>query len=176
MNVAKFGGQFLTFWSPTGLFFWVIFNFFGALMSYFWSTGRVFKNCFGVYSCSWATLIFYFFFNSDIWFWINFGVVFYFWGPNGIFLGSMWGSTTVLGSTHVVEQLSFLLFLSILTYEFDLIFGSFLLFVALMGYFSGVRKVRQRFWGLLMYLNNFHFLCFFQLTFWGPNGLFLGLE
>ena len=27
--------------------------------------------------------------------------------PNGIFLGSMWGSKTVLGSTHVVEQLSF---------------------------------------------------------------------
>ena len=43
-----------------------------------------------------------------------------------------------LGSTHVVEQLSFPLFLSILTFDFDSILGSF-------------------------------------LTFWGPNGLFLGL-
>ena len=43
-----------------------------------------------------------------------------------------------MGSTHVVEQLSFSLFLSILTFDFDSIFGSF-------------------------------------LTFWGPNGLILGL-
>ena len=44
-----------------------------------------------------------------------------------------------MGSTHVVEQLSFSMFLSILTFDFDLVLGSF-------------------------------------LTFWGPNGLFLGLE
>jgi len=31
-----------------------------------------------------------------------------------------------LGSTHVVEQLSFSLFLSILTFDFDSILGSFL--------------------------------------------------
>ena len=43
-----------------------------------------------------------------------------------------------MGSSHVVEQLSFSLFLSILTFDFGLILGSF-------------------------------------LTFWGPNGLFLGL-
>ena len=43
-----------------------------------------------------------------------------------------------MGSSHVVEQFSFSLFLSILTFDFDLILGSF-------------------------------------LTFWGPNGLFLGL-
>ena len=49
------------------------------------------------------------------------------------------GSKTVLESTHVVEQLSYSMFLSILTFEFDLILGSF-------------------------------------FTFWGPNGLFLGLE
>ena len=30
-----------------------------------------------------------------------------FWGPNGLFSVSMWGSKTVLGSTHVFEQLSF---------------------------------------------------------------------
>ena len=43
-----------------------------------------------------------------------------------------------LGSSHVVEQLSFSLFLSILTFDFDSILGPF-------------------------------------LTFWGPNGLYLGL-
>ena len=45
---------------------------------------------------------------------------------------------TVLGTTHVVEQLLFSIVSSILTFDFDLILGSF-------------------------------------LTFWGPNGLFLGL-
>ena len=29
------------------------------------------------------------------------------WGPNWLFLSPAWGSKTVLGSTHVVEQLSF---------------------------------------------------------------------
>ena len=28
-----------------------------------------------------------------------------FWGPNGLFLGLGKGSNTVMGSTHVVEQL-----------------------------------------------------------------------
>ena len=32
---------------------------------------------------------------------------FTFWGATGLFLGSMWCSKTVFGSTHVVEQLSF---------------------------------------------------------------------
>ena len=35
------------------------------------------------------------------------GLFFTFLNPNGIFLGSMLGSKTVFGSTHVVEQLSF---------------------------------------------------------------------
>ena len=42
-------------------------------------------------------------------------------------------------STHLLEQLSFSMFLSILTFDFDLILGSF-------------------------------------LSYWGPNGLFLGLR
>ena len=33
-----------------------------------------------------------------------------FWGPNGLFLGSGFGSKTVLGSTHVVKQLLFSMF------------------------------------------------------------------
>ena len=44
-----------------------------------------------------------------------------FWGPNGLILGLEMGSKTVLDSTHVVEQLSSSLFLSILTFYFDLI-------------------------------------------------------
>ena len=50
-----------------------------------------------------------------------------FWGPNGLFLGLWRGSKTVLGSTHVVEQLLFPMFPSILTYC-DLNLGSFLTF------------------------------------------------
>ena len=56
------------------------------------------------------------------------GVIFYFLCPNGLFLGLGWSSKTVLGSTHVVEQLSFSMFPSILTFDFDLILGSFFTF------------------------------------------------
>ena len=51
-----------------------------------------------------------------------------FWGLNELFLGLRKGSKTVLGSIHVVEQLSFSMFPSILTFDFDLILGSFLTF------------------------------------------------
>ena len=43
-------------------------------------------------------------------------------------LGLGKGSKTVLGYTHVVEQLSFSMFPSILTVDFDLISGAFLTF------------------------------------------------
>ena len=36
-----------------------------------------------------------------------FGSFLTFWGPNGLFLGLGKGAKTVLGSTYVVEQLSF---------------------------------------------------------------------
>ena len=66
------------------------------------------------------------------------------------------GSKTVLGVTHVVEQLSFSMFPSILTFDFDLILLSFLTFwgpnVLLFGDFGGVKKLS---WGLLMYLNKY---------------------
>ena len=52
-----------------------------------------------------------------------------FWGPNGIFLGLGKGPNTVLGSTHVVEQLSFSMFSSILTFDFYLTLGSFFTFL-----------------------------------------------
>ena len=43
----------------------------------------------------------------------------------GWFGGLEWGLTNVLGSTHVVEQLSFCMFFSILTFDFESILGSF---------------------------------------------------
>ena len=44
-----------------------------------------------------------------------FGVIFDFLGHNGIFVGLVWSSISVMGSTHVVEQLSFSIILSILS-------------------------------------------------------------
>ena len=49
-----------------------------------------------------------------------------------------YGLTTVLGSTHLVEQLLFLMFPPILIFDFDLIFGSFLTFWDPNGLFLGV--------------------------------------
>ena len=66
-------------------------------------------------------------------------------------LGLGKGSKTVLGYTHVVEQLSFSMFPLILTFDFDLILWSFLTFWCpiglLLGDLGGVRKLP---WGLLM--------------------------
>ena len=73
-----------------------------------------------------------------------------FWGPNGLFLGLGKGSNTVLGSTHVVEQLSFSMFLSILIFDFYLILGSFFSFWVPTGYFLGWGRVQQLILGLLM--------------------------
>ena len=70
------------------------------------------------------------------------GSFFTFWGPNELFFELGKGSNTVLGSTHVVEQLSFSMFSSILTFDFDLILGSFLKFWV---YFWDWRRVRQLF-------------------------------
>ena len=59
----------------------------------------------------------------------------YFWG---------WGRVliTVLGSTYVVDQLSFSMFLSILTFDFDLILGS--IFIYLFIYFRTNTSGRER--------------------------------
>ena len=58
----------------------------------------------------------------------------------GFFGGLGWGSTTFLGSTRIVEQLSFSMFLSILTFEFDFILGSFFTFWGPNGQFFGLGK------------------------------------
>ena len=98
-----------------------------------------------------------------------------------------WGSTTVLGSNHVVEQLSFSMFLSILTFQFDIIFGSFFTFWGPNRLFLGLGKssttvlgsthvVEQVSFSLFLSILTFYFDLFLGsfLTFWGPNGLFLG--
>ena len=59
-------------------------------------------------------------------------------GPNGLFLGLGKGSNTVLGSTHVVEQLSFSMFSSILTFDFYLFYGIFFSFGGPNGLFLGL--------------------------------------
>ena len=64
-----------------------------------------------------------------------------------LLLGLWTGSKTVLGSTHVVEQLSFSMLPSILIFDFDLLLGSFLLFGALMGYFWGWSRAQKLFKG-----------------------------
>ena len=96
--------------------------------------------------------------------------------------------TTVLGSSHVVEQLSFPLFLSILTFDFGSILGSFFNFWGPNGLFLGLWKgsktvfgsthvVEQLSFSMLPSILTFDFDLILGsfLTFWGPNGLFLGL-
>ena len=59
----------------------------------------------------------------------------------GALMGYFWvgvGFTTVLGSTYIVKQLSFSMFLSFLTFDFDLILGSFLTFSGPNGLYFGL--------------------------------------
>ena len=93
-----------------------------------------------------------------------------------------------MGSTHVLEQLSFSMFLSILTFDFDLILGSFLSYWGPNGLFFGLAKgaktvlgsghvVEQLSFSMLPSILTYDFDLILGsfLTFWGPNGLFLGL-
>ena len=76
-------------------------------MGYFWGRGMVQKNVLGsphvveqlLFSLVPSILTFEF--ELILVSFLNF------WGPNGLFLGSIWSSETVLGSTRVVKQLSF---------------------------------------------------------------------
>ena len=78
----------------------------------------------------------------------------------GYLMGLGKGLKTVLGSTHVVEQLFFSMFPSTLAFDFDLMLGSSFTFWAIIGYFWNWGRVGKLFRGLLMYLFNFHFVCF----------------
>ena len=94
---------------------------------------------------------------------------------------------TVLGSTHVVKQLSFSMVPSILTFDFDLILGSFLTFGGPNGLFMGLGsgsktvlgatyEVEQLSCSMFPSILTFDFDLFSGpfFTFWGPNGLLLG--
>ena len=94
-----------------------------------------------------------------------------------------------MGSIHVVEQLSFSMLPSILTFDFDLIFGSFFTFWGPNGLFLGSEKslktdlgsthvVEQLSISMFLSILTFEFDLILGsfFTFWGPNGLFLGLE
>ena len=64
--------------------------------------------------------------------------------------GRGWIKKNVLWSTYVVDLLSFSMFPLILTIDFDLILGHFLLLWTLMGYFWVWRGAQKLFWGLLI--------------------------
>ena len=78
------------------------------------------------------------------------GLFLNFWGPHGLFFGLGKGSKNVLGSTHVVEQLSFSMLPSILTFDLELILGSFLTFWGPNGLFLGLGRVQKLFWVVVM--------------------------
>ena len=94
-----------------------------------------------------------------------------------------------MGSTHVHEQLSFSMFLSILTFDFDLILGSFLSYWGPNGLFLGLRKSSKTVLVSIHVVEQFSFCMFLSIlifdfylisgsffTFLGPNGQFLGLR
>ena len=96
--------------------------------------------------------------------------------------------TSVLRSTHVVEQLSFSMFPSTLAFDFDLMLGSFLTFWGPNGLFLGLgggsttvlgstHIVEQLSFSMFPSILTFDFDLILGsfLTFGGPNGLFLGL-
>ena len=96
-----------------------------------------FENCFGFYSCSWTPFIFYESMNSEIWIWLDFGVVFVLWGPNGL----VWGLGVGVRFENCFGFYScswstFILYVSVNSgIWFLLNWGHFCLFGALMGYF-----------------------------------------
>ena len=80
----------------------------------------------------------------------------------GYFWGLETGLKTVLGSTHVVKQLLFSMVPSILTFDFDLILGSFLTFWGPNGLLLGLGKGPNTFLGTTHVVEQLSFSMFFQ--------------
>ena len=93
-----------------------------------------------------------------------------------------------MGSTRVVKQLSFSVFLSILTFDFDLILGSFLTFWGSNGLFSGsgwgsktisrsIHVVEPLLFSIVPSIQTFFFgfILGSFVSFWGPDLVFFGL-
>ena len=153
---------FLQFWYLISTQFW----------GYFWGPNGLFielrKGSKTVLGSSWTNLIFYISFNSDIWFLINFGFIFYFLGPinnrpPGIIgqlrlcLGpycAIFGVGVGFENCFGVYSCSWSTFIFyvffIFNFWFWLNFGSLFTFGALMGYFWGRSRVRELFLGLLI--------------------------
>ena len=102
----------------------------------------------------------------------------------GYFLELREGLTSVLGSTHVVEQLSCSMFLSNLTFDFDLILGSIFTFrgpivllvidsKTVLGSAHVVEQLSFSMFPSILKLD-FDLISGSLLTFGGPNGLFCG--
>ena len=96
---------------------------------------------------------------------------------------------TVLGSTHVVEQLSFSMFFSILTFDLDLIWRPFSTFWGPNGLILGLGWASKTIFGSTYIVEQLSFSMFASIltfdfdlilglffTFLGPNWLFLGLR
>ena len=68
------------------------------------------------------------------------------WGLNGLFFHLLWlGPLTVLVLTHAAKQLLFFMLPSIMTFDFDLILGSFCFIGAKIGCFWGWGNVQKQF-------------------------------
>ena len=94
------------------------------------------------------------------------GSFFTFWGANGLFLGLRKKSKTVLGSTHVMEQLLFPIVLLILTFDFDLILGYFFYFLGPLWAIFGARVGFKKCFGVYSRsLTNFIFYSSFNSDF-----------
>ena len=150
----------LSILGPNGLLFWI---------------GVVFKNCFGIYYCSWTTFIFYalsiLMFDFDL---IS-GSFFNFLSPIGLIFGvGVWFKYCF--GFYSASWTTFIFFVS---FNSDILFslhvGVFFFLGVLMGYIWSWGRALQQFWGLLMYLNNFHFLCFSQFWYLILNWFWLNL-
>ena len=76
-----------------------------------------------------------------------------------------------MGYTHIVQQLLFSLFISLLTFDFDFIFGMFL--TTVLGSTHVVEQLSFSMLPLILTVD-FDLISGSFLNFWGPNGLFLG--
>ena len=101
----------IRFWGPLimvkNFYFLCILQFWLLVLTQFWALVLHFfhisgvevglKKYFGVYSCSWATFVFYVSLNSDNWFWLNFWIIFTFSGPYRAIFGVGEGSKHCFG-------------------------------------------------------------------------------
>ena len=119
---------FLQFWHSILSWFKGHSRFLWTQMDYFFGRLNFQKLLLGVL-IKLKTFIFCASFNFNFCFWVKSLSFWAFWGPNGLVLGVRVRFKTVLGSTHVVEQLLFSLLSPIVNFDFHLILGSLFYFL-----------------------------------------------